>query len=95
MRGAGRGWTRPGLPIGLASGRIARRATAADLFAERVAVQESEYAKTYELERTFWWFVAKRRVSRTLLEGVELVPPAAGGSPSRRPRILDAARDTG
>ena len=58
-------------------------------------MQESEYAKTYELERTFWWFVAKRRASRTLLEGVELVPPATGRSPSRRPRILDAGCGTG
>ncbi|MCH9008797.1 hypothetical protein IIA29_12485, partial [candidate division KSB1 bacterium] len=25
---------------------------------------ESEYRKTYELERTFWWFVAKREISQ-------------------------------
>ena len=58
-------------------------------------MQENEYAKTYELERTFWWFVAKRRVSQTLLDAVEPMAPKGEAPPPGRPLILDVGCGTG
>ncbi len=52
---------------------------------------ESEYRKMYELERTFWWFAAKRKISRLLLASV-----LARAEEAREPfRILDAGCGTG
>jgi SAM-dependent methyltransferase len=53
-------------------------------------VDPSEYAKMYELERTHWWFVAKRRVAHTILRrtcGHSIRPSSS--------RILDAGCGTG
>lgn len=53
---------------------------------------ESEYRKTYELERTFWWFVAKRKISRSLLASVFA---RAEKESQDAFRILDAGCGTG
>jgi SAM-dependent methyltransferase len=52
-------------------------------------VDPAEYRKMFSLERTHWWFVAKRRVARTIL--LPHLPAAAGGAL----RILDAGCGTG
>ncbi len=50
----------------------------------------AEYRKMYALERTHWWFAAKRRVARTIL-APHLSKAAEGGAL----RILDAGCGTG
>jgi SAM-dependent methyltransferase len=58
-------------------------------------VQQDEYRKMYELERTYWWFAAKRRVSRTLLDAAAFLPSKDRQVASPRPLILDAGCGTG
>jgi SAM-dependent methyltransferase len=53
-------------------------------------VDLGEYRKTFELERTGWWFAAKRRVAGTLLAQAGILPGRVGTL-----RALDGGCGTG
>jgi SAM-dependent methyltransferase len=58
-------------------------------------VQDEEFIKMYELERTHWWFAAKRRVSRTILDSTRRTQPSEDRAVVGQPLILDVGCGTG
>jgi SAM-dependent methyltransferase len=62
---------------------------------EFAVVQDEEFIKMYELERTHWWFAAKRRVSRTILDSTRWAPLSEHQAAPGPPMILDVGCGTG
>ncbi|UCG31613.1 MAG: class I SAM-dependent methyltransferase [Phycisphaerales bacterium] len=58
-------------------------------------MQNEEFIKMYELERTHWWFAAKRRVSRTILGRTPRKPSSEDQARPGKPLILDVGCGTG
>ena len=58
-------------------------------------MQNEEFIKMYELERTHWWFAAKRRVSQTILDRMPRTPLSENQAAPSQPLILDVGCGTG
>lgn len=58
-------------------------------------MRNEEFIKMYELERTHWWFAAKRRVSQTILDRTQRTPPSEDRAGHGQPLILDVGCGTG